>query len=121
MFNTGSGLDSMQEKFISFTQAGVYAGESEVFSYSEQEHQIGVSTTPTYQFRIQTDSQDVYLFVEMAELPTSVDEVVEVSIQASGIAELALISKLSMTVLKVSSDEVWLWDSTEEIGFIVTE
>lgn len=109
------------EKFLSYDQLGSYSSSGSIFLYSEENHQIGISTSPTYQFRIQTDSQSTYLFIEIDEVPSTLNDVVEVSVQSSGISSLSSVSTLSMTVSKSASDQIWLWDATEEIGLIIEQ
>lgn len=71
------------------------------------------------QFRAQTDNTSDYYVVELSEIPSQVGQSVSANVVWTTSTSILDRSNLSLEVMKIEGNIVWLWSSSGQIGATV--
>ncbi len=108
-----------------YSKYGVYKDGRVVFVWDDSEYQCAVKVgaggpSEYYQYRIQSDSQDKMLVVEISGGVEFVEGATGlVNLRAVDISSSLESGGYSMEVIKVSESSAWLWYSSLKLGIIV--
>lgn len=108
-------LSPEEKKFLDKTEYGLYRSGNDTFVYSDATHQTAVSSTQK-SVRLQQDDMDRYLQL-IIDGQLKKDGTVAVGIVSKNLSQT--VTSANMSVLKVSSDKVWLWDEANATGYLM--
>lgn len=109
------GLTPEKKRFLDKTEFGFYISGDDTFVYSEATHQIAVSSTGD-RVRLQRDDEDHFV-----QLTFDGELVQGGSVETDVISKTVSQSVMSanLTVLKLDSDMVWLWNESNKTGYLM--
>lgn len=93
-----------------------YRGK-EMFVYDEDNCQLSYSMQKAI-FGVHTDTMSDYFFLEMSEVPSSIGQEVKARIVWTTERDEESKNDITLQVMKLQGDRIWLWDSSDRIGVV---
>lgn len=71
------------------------------------------------QFRVQTDNTSDFYVLTLSDVPTSIGQSLSADLVWTTPTDILKRNNLSLEVIKIEGETVWLWSSSSRIGVIV--
>lgn len=110
--------DDISEAFSLDETIRIESGGDVIFQYNPLTCQLFFSRD-TGTFRVGTDTMSDYFSVSLSDIPATHGDVVRGDIKWTVRSNICDIRNVTLKVVRLEGDTIWLWSAKEQIGLVV--